>query len=306
MPDLQSLAGSRRTIGDLVMSRNTSRLKDLVFVLVEGESDRAFFSNFLQWCKIYPQAGWEKLLEVIREAEAINFKGLVGILDADFRRILPEKYAGLPSNVLLTDLHDVEMQLIQSEALEKVLVEYDRDHESDMHKRAAFERKRSAPIRNVLLQEARKIGAVRLVNHREEWRLSFKQKEAKEPLDFDFVHLEKVETDLNKLLQVLEQKNQRHGFFSKNELAKPLIQAELEKDHDVWQLCNGHDVVRILAIALEKAISNEGKGNLNKRVEMLESQLRIAYQKEHFAQTQLYRDLKAWPVPEGFKLEILP
>lgn len=305
MGDLKDLVDSSSRFGAAKMGAETTRNSPLVIVLVEGPSDKKIYKRLIKFADVQSTGGWENLIEIKRRMEKDPFQPVLGIIDADFRRIFPHKFADLPADVFKTDSHDLEMDLIRSEALENVLSEYDIDETKTETKREAFEKREKSSIRMILLREASKMGVVRLHNLGNDWNLSFRQKGGTEYLDFRFVDQKSVSLNLDELLKELENKNIEHNFFKRDFRYESII-AEISKGNDPWQLCNGHDAMCILAVATEIAISNKGRAHFAERVKFLESQLRSAYYPAHFAQTQLYRDLKAWPVPAGFKLEILP
>jgi hypothetical protein len=322
MHDLHLLSDDKQLAGSLKMIRNTSASKHVTFVLVEGESDRTFFSSLLEGAKIVRCDGWLKLLETIKEADRIGLEGIIGIIDADLGRILPDRFQVPPTNVFRTDGHDLEMMLLHSPAFEKVLQEYSPSEpraSSDKlgsaettSKLKKFEANTGKPILNTLLEAAKPLGVLRLVNAELDLRLQFKKQKQKEKgFDFleksKFIRLENLSCNCEDLLTAVENFNIKPRYFrDSGKSTKERFEARLREDFDLAELCNGHVVVRILALALERAIGNIKSNNRADLSEQLERNFRLAYHPQHFAQTRLYHELKAWPVPEGFRLEILP
>ena len=94
------------------------------FVIVEGRDDRLFYERFfdLQQCKFIVADGKAKVCEVIRILDADSFRGVLGIVDADFD--LLEEIPVSSLNVIQGDCHDLEATLVRSPALDRVLREF--------------------------------------------------------------------------------------------------------------------------------------------------------------------------------------
>src|SRR6266436_6586597 len=89
------------------------------FLIVEGDSDSKFFKRVTdpKKCSIVRAYSWPNAVEVLSRLKGQNVRGVLCILDADFRRV----EGGQPSgDVLWTDAHDLEMELFGSPALERV------------------------------------------------------------------------------------------------------------------------------------------------------------------------------------------
>ena len=71
----------------------------------------------------------------------------------------------------------------------------------------------------------------------------------------------------------------------------------MSQNYDLLQICNGHDLIELLSIALTKFIGNKGQQEV--RIEALESSLRISYRIEDFKQTQLYTKIVEWENQNG-------
>jgi hypothetical protein len=67
-----------------------------------------------------------------------------------------------------------------------------------------------------------------------------------------------------------------------------IIESLSEGNHELLQLCNGHDFMKITALYLSKSLK-KGIGE-----DTIASIFRIAYNINHFKTTQLYKDITAW------------
>lgn len=251
-----------------------------VFILVEGRTDRLFYERFLHptQCKFVTTEGKEKLGEVLRILDADRFTGVLGITDADFDRlegILPNS-----PNIVRGDCHDVEALLIRSPALDRVLREFGSDK-----KIANFVIKVGMDIRHVLLTAASPIGCLRWHSLRINLHLRF------EGLQFSrFVDEGTLSTDTGKLIAVVKNLSQRQDLEI-DDLVSTMTSMEAA-NHDPWQLCNGHDLVSVLSIALRKAIGSQSATAV--AVEMLERALRLAFEAVDFAATELHAAIHQW------------
>ena len=95
------------------------------FVLVEGEiSDLKFYSNLIDRdeCQIVPAHNKDNALGALEMLERDEVSGVIAIVDANFmdfkvgRRTSP--------NLFVTDTHDLETMILNSPALEKILIEF--------------------------------------------------------------------------------------------------------------------------------------------------------------------------------------
>lgn len=314
MPNLRDAAA--QTLPDeILMVRKHPSAKRLGWLLVESEADRKLYQQFFprtSW-HVRPADGWENVIQAIETLQIHEQQGIIGIIDADFRR-LKDNETKLPDHVFLTDGHDAEIMLLHSPAFGKVLNEYAHP-EIDTDKQpttwlAKFEAKTGQPLLKTLLRTAKPLGVLRLVNEKHQLGLKYKRQK-KGGFEYlnksKFIDPKDLSYDWGSILKAIENFNSRIGCFGREgAFAKADAEAQLDTDFDLAELCNGHDVIHILALALETAIANLGPHRREELPNELEKALRLAFYPEHFAQTQLYQQLKAWPVPAGFHLEILP
>src|SRR5215831_13485985 len=88
-------------------------------VLVEGTDDVRVYGGFvdLTLCKVVPGYGRARTLESLAILEGAGVNGIVALIDSDLDRIHDTLPAG--ENVIATDGHDLETQIVSSPALEK-------------------------------------------------------------------------------------------------------------------------------------------------------------------------------------------
>lgn len=245
-----------------------------VFLIVEGHSDKLVYSNFVnsKTCEFVISDGKKQALNTIKILDNDKCTGVLAVVDADFDRlenIFPES-----PNILLTDDHDLEMMMLKTPALEKVIKE-----------RGSEEKSKENNIREILLKIGQEIGYLRWVSQKNNLSLRFKD------LDFDkFIDKKTLTLNPEKLIQTIKN-NSKNLSLIDQEIQKN-IEILRNNKHDVWQVCCGHDIMQILSLALCKAW---GTWNTNDvKPELLERELRLAYETSYFYQTQLCILIQDW------------
>jgi hypothetical protein len=217
----------------------------------------------------------------------------LGIIDADFRRLDNETLTS--NNILMTDSHDLETMIIQSPAFEQVIESY---YVRDKYKK--FLKKRQDHLRNIILQVAKPIALLKWVNQIDNYGLLFKpQKETDKSLKYtEFIdknHLTfKNDEELIKTVKnyTINKIRPHKLTVSIPEILNKIREKENEGQHDLWQLCNGHDLTNIIAIALLKVI-----GSHNARAvgyTEIERSLILAYDSSYFKATNLFIAIINW------------
>lgn len=257
---------------------------DAVFLIVEGDDDKKLFQKFVdeRCCRIQPAYGRPNVEEALAILEDDDFRGVLAIVDTDFD--VMEGRAPASPNLLRTDTHDVETMMFASPALEHVLNEH-----GDAEQIEAFEASAATSVRKHLLAIAETFGYLRWHAHREQlsWRF--------ESFPFERVLPRKTWELLGS--QVLGELQGHSGVgVLDSELVTQALDAlrarVRDRERDIWQLCNGHDMVAVLSIGLQRVL---GKCNAaDVKPEVLEKDLRLAYEAGYFAETALCRALRDW------------
>jgi len=79
---------------------------------------------------------------------------------------------------------------------------------------------------------------------------------------------------------------------SQSDILKQIKIKEMEGQPDLWQLCNGHDLTHLIAIALQKAIASYDAKAVNYMA--IEKNLIFAYDSHYFKTTNLLASIKNW------------
>lgn len=246
------------------------------FLITEGDTDARVWKNLIDStkCRVEIAHNKDKAIKVLDILERDNFGGALAIVDADFW-ILDGTIISNP-NLLLTDTHDLETMLLKSPALEKVLSEHGSEDKIKLF---------AKDIRQTLLESAKVIGYLRWVSLKFNYGLKFEDLAFKK-----FINEKTLAINESDLITTVKNNSQQLGLDEKEIRAK--MDSLKTNVQDMWYVCCGHDLISILSIALCKSL-----GTCNsKQVEpdVLEKDLRLAYESSHFRLTQLYTAIQDW------------
>lgn len=258
-------------IAELRLDIAHPKSKGKVFVLLEGESDvklyRKLFNNDI--CKIETIPGGkislEKGLEVLNDI----YQLIIGIRDADFLH-LEGKKSQFP-NLFLTDYHDYEIMMAsESQCHCSIFVEHTAINANEHN--TTFER---------LLNSIRFLGYFRWYNEIENLEFNFKGLEINQLFNKTTFTI-----DENTLIKKVVERSPN----AKNkdlEQVFDAVQQLYDTKHDLSQVCNGHDFMKVMA----HFCSSSHKGINEKE---MATYFRIAYTQEMFQKTKLFKDTADW------------
>jgi hypothetical protein len=245
-----------------------------VFIIVEGHSDKLVYSNFVntETCQFTITDGKEQALNTIKILDNSQFTGVFAIVDADFDHL--ENNLPKSPNVLLTDDHDLEMMMLKTPALDKVIKE-----------RGSEEKIKETNIKEILLKIGQEIGYLRWISQKNNLFLRF------EGLDFGkFIKKDTLEIDYSDLIKTIKDHSQKQSLV--NQEIQEKIEMLRNDEHNPWQVCCGHDIMQILSLALCKFWGSWNSSQV--KLEILERELRLAYETFYFYQTQLCISIQNW------------
>jgi len=272
---LQYYTFSPKYIATEIRMLRTDKQYSGSFLIVEGDTDARVWKNLVDptKCRVEIAHNKDDAVKVLNILEKDNFAGVLAVVDADFW-ILEGTVIPSP-NLLLTDTHDLETMLLKSPALEKVLAEHGSEEKiKDFAK----------DIRQTLLERAKVIGYLRWASLKFNYCLKFE--------DLNFNNFLKKTLALNEsdLIKTVKDKSQKQGLDEQEIRAK---MDSLKTDaQDMWYVCCGHDMIAILSIALCKALGSCNSKTVEPNV--LEQNLRLAYESSYFCKTQLYAAIQQW------------
>lgn len=251
-------------------------------LILEGYTDSRVFKWFVHEteCKVISVNGKDNAIEILKILEDDGVEGILTIMDADFWHL--EGIEPGSGNLLLTDTHDLEtMILSSSEVMDKILSGFVASKKEKLLPR---------PIIDLVLENTLPVGFLRWMTQSSAVTLKIKFRK----LAFEhFIDKKNLNIDIDKLIEEVKA-NLKDGEIDEGAVKdiKAKISALKKEGHDPWQVCSGHDIVKVLAIGLRFVFGNKKSKNLT--AEILEEFVRNTYNYSHFQLSHLYRSIVNW------------
>lgn len=256
--------------------------RDKGIVVVEGGTDVRLFRSVIRtkFLKLESVDGKDDLVKVIRALKSDGEDAVLGVADADFDHLEGQATTLEAADVYVTDVHDAELLMISSPALDAFVHEFvvDERHAEVLE-----------ALRDAVLQAAYHVGILRWINAAENLNLRFKG------LRFSsFCDISKLDISIN-IDDLIDDVLRRSPRADKSKSARERLRTKYDeygaRDACALQVCCGHDVTRLIALIFsQRWISLEKNMSQDK----VESTLRVAYSMETFRETSLYAKLSSW------------
>ncbi|MBQ4775294.1 DUF4435 domain-containing protein [Pectobacterium versatile] len=261
--------------GEIRLLLKHNMYKDKTIILVEGVSDKKLFRSLIreEFVEIEPVNGKSVLIPVMQDLHKSCSQKLFGVCDSDFDYLngQPNKYEEI--DIYMTDYHDSEMLLFNSNALNSFIDEFS---SYENHSVISAELKRS--VESIAYQ----LGIVRWVNDIHRMKLIF------EGLDYGlFMDISKLSINLrlNDFINYLLARSKNKSLSASLDFILEESRRLDDLGHDVNHVANGHDVTAIISRIYSQAWVSVDR-NLSK--ERVESCLRTSYHIDDFKKTQLF------------------
>ncbi|MFM1690759.1 hypothetical protein ACJ7VZ_19940 [Aeromonas salmonicida] len=273
------------------------------YLLVEGAKDIKVYGRLVNksTVRIRQTHGKYKQRDVYKTLTERGFSSKLCVRDADFLRVPGnEKYIPeYTENIFATDGHDSEVMMINSEALNNLLLITSTDE-----KIKAFESKHGCDIRTLVLELAKPIGYLRYANKKYKLGLSFKPerpegrgiKFRKFICDKNFEILS-IDAMINTIYEYSRNRGQE---VSSREILLEKHRYVSSLDIPILELVNGHDASEILSIVITKGLQSDNK--LIQDQASVESALTLAYELRYFHNSNLFVMLKKWSESNGVEI----
>jgi len=275
MNDIKDISNQLNTkLNEIRLSKNHPSVKDKVFVLLEGKTDIKLFRNIFNPDKTYITQinGKEKLKQALEILQNEGYSKIFGIKDSDFDNLEHITYENI--NLFITDYADMEIHMIESSAFESIINEFASENCYEIFLNN---------LKENLYNETISIGYIRWFNEKLSKSINFKR------LNYEnFINKSEcnISIDLNKLINEVV----NISSLNKQEIENEIKNLKLISD-DYLQICNGHDITKILAYLLNHQ-GNSDKTNIKQ--ERIEEALRLSYSFNDFQKTILYNNLDNW------------
>lgn len=246
--------------------------RDKIFILLEGSTDIKLFRNIFSYN--YTDStevnGKDKIIQALEILNNEGYLKLIGIKDADFDHLEEVSY---PYNLFITDYHDMEIQMIESNALNSIIHEFT---SQECHRNFLNN------LKNQIYTLAIEIGYIRWYS--DKIRVSM----GKGLFDFKRIKFNNIISysgcqvflDMDELIRLLyvQIENNEVNIEENTALLK-------ETSGDRLQICSGHDLTTLIANYFPT-------GNINQT--KVEEALRLSYTMEYFRNTNLFSNLDIW------------
>lgn len=265
----------------------------VVWVIVEGKTDQALYKKFVNGkvCEFRFVNGKESVVDLVCKisSEVMN-KKIIGIIDKDYDWLVPIQRTGL---YCITDNHDIEIMMYQTNAFQYVLNEFGVNHQFPQKSLNASQ------ICNEILNIIKNIGYLRILNKIEDWHWDFASDDDKKPRMDKVCDLDSMQYNGDSILfDCLQSMNAHLKQDKKTVLQK--INMEKTKSYELKDVVQGHDFSRLLVEGLKHKWGND-----TYTCKEIERTLRANYSYEDFKHTQMYITLQSFETTFGVKF-LLP
>ncbi|WP_422445608.1 DUF4435 domain-containing protein [Thermoanaerobacterium sp. DL9XJH110] len=275
---MRDLVDGKRVFSVILMYRPL--FKKMCYIIVEGITDKRFYSKFVdnEKCKIIVADNKNNVIEAVKIANKVNFKGIVGIVDKDFDGLM-NNFNNI-KNLYKTDDHDIENMMFKSRAFDDVLKEY-----VDENKLTNFVVKTVTDLKNIIIKNGIIIGCLRFYSLLNDIWLNF------EYIKYDdIINKDNFTLDIDKLINYILN-NSKNITKPVEEIRKSLDEL-LAKNYNPYDICCGHDLIYLLYLVLKYKIGGYNIKSLTSGG--LEGSFRLAYNINYFKETTLYNSLLEW------------
>lgn len=250
---------------------------ETAILIVEGSSDERMLWDFIDHdrCTMVIAEGKEYATDAVSILVKDGVKGVICLVDRDFDDFLGLNHAN--DNTIVTSLHDMEMLVVHSQALDKVFRE--------MGSKSKLKRLKDAgetPLARIL-EAAYPLAVLQLISLRDHLYLKFNGLNLR---SFDRKTLLPDEKGLCRDII-----NHSKSNLAVDDLHTLLV-AEKENNYDRPIICCGHNVTELIGKSLQSLLGS--KNAVLVTPEEIESRLRLAFSWTDFTETSVYSDVRAW------------
>ena len=230
-------------------------------------------------CSIQVMQGKSDVVDVVNILTERNFMGVVGMVDADFDRVVGP--GALLNNLVMPDGHDLETMLLMSTALDDVLSEFGSQEKIDGLEEGVWQ---------TITQKALPLASLRLYAVVNNIPLRF------EGLNYSsWLPRAEFAVNINRLIQEVKNRSQRPDLS--DEVLRSSILESTDLDHDVAEMCNGSDLIVILSIGLRNKLGSNSAQAIEP--DKLRTALRLAYRESSFRASNLFDAISEWEASSG-------
>lgn len=269
-------SGTKAAIRQAMMSPAGLRV---VWVVVEAEEDVAIYEKFMQPDSTVVKTsegetgrkGYANVELIVHEIKhEVPSAHIMGIRDADYSRYEADYSA--PPNMFLTDRRDLEMMLLEAKSVKQSLHSWASAYDEAFAK--------CIPV-------CRHFGYLRIYNELADLSVRFHGNLG--PSKYWDYQQQAVKTSWK------QDSTAKFVALSKGKCdatdVKTFIATHKLEDENLYDICRGHDVLKLLSLILIDVQTYS--------VEAIMAKMTKAYSMDDFKATRLYASIKAWQIAEG-------
>ena len=270
------------------------------YVLVEGDNDWVLFKKFFLSTnsEIVIAHGKDRVKDACDILINRGFGELaIGIIDSDFNNLT--NIDDQREQIFYTDTHDLETMIFNSDAFDHVI-----NLRCIQDRLKLLVKNESKNLKEILLERTSSLGYLKLANHINKWGLLFKPQDKNKPElkieDFiikDNLKFKDVETMVKTVFNFSRGKV---PIIVDQDIVIRTVKELSQNSLDLLQLCNGHDMACVFALALKKVVANMNSNAIS--ASQIENDLILAYESRHFSSTKLYKSLKNYEISKNINL----
>lgn len=273
---------------NIKMGLNHQQAKN--YVCVEGSTDLNLFRNFINTSKftIKPVNGKKNLIDVMNlvflDPDFLSLKDKIfGIADADFDHINNLFISRFSKNIYITDFHDIEIMMIESQSLDSLICEFTSQDNIDINDNFV------QATRDIIYGSINQVGLLRYINDINQFNLNFSAIKIQNYATLNVINnIENISIDIDRLINDLCIKSTNYNGNSNS--IKQLLVSFQNQNFNKLQLLSGHDFTQMLAFYFN---SSNSFSNKNYNQDSIESMLRIGFHKSIFQPFRIFSHLNS-------------
>ena len=258
------------------------------YVCVEGSTDLNLFRNFINTSKftIKPVNGKKNLIDIMDlvslDPDFLSLKDKIfGIADADFDHINNLFTSRFSKNIYITDFHDIEIMMIESQSLDSLICEFASQDNININNNFV------KLTRNIIYDSINQVGLLRYINDINQFNLNFSTIKIQNYATLNVVNnIESISVDVDRLIDELC--NRSSSYSGNTTTIKQSLASFQSHSFNKLQLLSGHDFTQMLAFYF---INSTKFSNKSYNQENIESMLRIGFHKAIFQPFTLFSHL---------------
>ena len=275
---------------EIVIEYRMSVPRNHTLVMVEGPTDEVLWTGYKKDCELLPAPegkGKDYIIEVLKIARLLNRLGIAAIVDADYWLITQSNELQIANLLYDGCCPDVELILLNSPALEKALlnIPYFYNKTKQIHEFAE-------KLKEESLRLAAELGYFRLLNHIEDYGISFKE------IDYDEFIKNTLESNREWRKWFAKRLTEHKPWLSSEALLKEIEELREKYPQEEYniQLCRGKDVINIMVYILPILFKSQFGDDLPQSILNMEltAYLRMSYEYGDFEKTSLFSSIREW------------